>query len=1053
MAKGEGPGYGLILRAGNGWYLLHSVKRGDTIIQGMILLKHEYSVQNEFLSNRFQDDFKMPSAVSISLENTGNKIFSANGTFLFSLVFPEEKLATPGSSPLQETLMLLCFIIAIILLVVFLKRLYDKFTWLIRGAGWRFLLFTTDVVILRLIQFYFRIPGPLYDTELFGPALYSSSAFFPSLGDLVINITLLVLLSFIFCREMTSVSFKEKRGSSKIVAVAIPLLIIPAGLAAGCWFLYDFIINSSFSLNLQDISGLNWTSLYGLVIIWGIWVTLFLVFMGILQRSGFLSGNGPGENPRPAAIFISLIFAAAITTVISNYSNDYKEKEKRKILAVKLASTRNPVTEILFSQLEKRILSDKRVIEIAEETDFAGNGELQNDSIGRIIMSHMTSEYWAKFNVQITLCTENKKLMVQPQGYLVGCNEYFTKVIRDFGSKTLSEHLFFLDLGFGYENYLAVLPLPVEINGRASVLPLYLEINSKYIYKDLGYPELLINKKVTDFPDISDYSCAFYQNTKLFHRLGKYAFCFDLEHYLDNSNGEIFFVFDGMNHYHYQINQANDLIISKKQESFLTIISPFSYLFLFMGLATVIFVLLTRLPAVSGFSAGSLRLRLQTATMGILLISFIIIGLVVIVNIVRLTSNKNADYLNEKTMSIFVEFQHKFGNSDNLTESGHEELENLLVKLSNVFFTDINIYDGIGQIVASSRPQVFDESLISTQIDPEAYWNLKHEKSSIFIHQEKIGSYSYSSTYIPLYNDRNVFLGYINLPFFSRQDEIKKEISSFLVAFINIYLLLILIGILIAYFVSKYITAPLQLLANKIGHLKLGATNEKIQWERRDEIGKLVDEYNRMIQELGESVEKLTRSEREGAWREMAKQVAHEIKNPLTPMKLSVQYLQKAWDEKTPDWDKRLEKFTRTLTDQIEALSVIATEFSDFAKMPLPVIEKIDVSEVIEASLGIYQNQENIDFITEHPRERPFISGDRKQLIRLFTNLFNNSVEAIGKEKKGEIRIGIERRDDMWIVEITDSGGGITSDQAEKIFQPYFTTKSGGTGLGLAIVK
>jgi two-component system nitrogen regulation sensor histidine kinase NtrY len=214
-----------------------------------------------------------------------------------------------------------------------------------------------------------------------------------------------------------------------------------------------------------------------------------------------------------------------------------------------------------------------------------------------------------------------------------------------------------------------------------------------------------------------------------------------------------------------------------------------------MGLATVIFVLIIRLPAVSWFSAGSLRIRLQSATMGILLISFIIIGLVVIVNIVRLTSNKNADYLNEKTMSIFVEFQHKFGNSDNLTESGQEELENLLVKLSNVFFTDINIYNGSGQIVASSRPQVFDESLISKQIDPEAYWNLKHEKSSIFIHQEKIGNYSYSSTYIPLYNDRNVLLGYINLPFFSRQDEIKKEISSFLVAFINVYLLLILIGI------------------------------------------------------------------------------------------------------------------------------------------------------------------------------------------------------------------------------------------------------------------
>jgi len=229
--------------------------------------------------------------------------------------------------------------------------------------------------------------------------------------------------------------------------------------------------------------------------------------------------------------------------------------------------------------------------------------------------------------------------------------------------------------------------------------------------------------------------------------------------------------------------------------------------------------------------------------------------------------------------------------------------------------------------------------------------------------------------------------------------------------------------------------------------------NEMIKWEKKDEIGRLVEEYNRMIRELGESVEKLARSEREGAWREMAKQVAHEIKNPLTPMKLSVQYLKKAWDEKSPDWEHRLEKFTKTLTEQIEALSLIATEFSDFAKMPLPVIEKVNLSEVLDATLGIYQNQEHIIFKTEFPDEPPFISGDRKQLVRVFTNLFNNSIEAIGKDSEGTIRIRIERESGAWVTEITDTGRGIPVDEADKIFQPYFTTKSGGTGLGLAIVK
>ena len=1050
---GTGARENRIMKAGNGWYLVKSLKRNDTIFRCLVLLKHEYSFQNDYLSNAFQKDFDMPSEISVSVASGRYGIFSAKGKFMLSLIFPEKTPLGQPCSRMISAIMLVSFIVAYLLLIILIYRCYEKVVRLIRSKTWRFALFAADVLILRLIQYYFRFPGPLYGTELFGPALYSSSAFFSSLGDLLINITLLVILSYLFYRTFTAGKFPGKPMGLKISGFIISVLFILSGIAGGSYFLYDFIINSSIPLNFQDVSGLNGNSIYGLLVIWGIWFSLFMIIWRVCSFNVKISGKNNGANPAATTVFLLLILLAAITTVIGNYSNNYKEKEKRKILAVKLASTRNPVTEILFTRLEKRILSDERLSRVISLADTGSAREAKDDSISRIILSHMTGDYWARYDVQVTICTEGKQLRVQPQGTLVNCTEYFSKVIRDFGMETLSENLYSLDLGFGYENYLAVIPIGGKPGEKRSPVYLYLEINSRSIYKDLGYPELLINKKLSDFPDITDYSCAFYQNSKLVHRIGKYAFCFDLEHYLDNSDDRSFFTFDGMNHYHYRINPTSDLIISKKTNGWLTIISPFSYLFLFLSLATVLFLVLTRARSIIRFSAGSLRIRLQAATMGLLLVSFIIIGWVVIVNIVRLTSGKNADYLNEKTTSIFVEFQHKFGNSDDLTDYGQEELENLLIKLSNVFFTDINIYNRQGQILASSRPQVFDESLVSRQINPEAFWNLKHEKSSIFIHEEKIGSYSYSSTYIPLYNDRNILLGYINLPFFSRQDEIKSEISSFLVAFINVYLLLILIGILVAYFVSKYITAPLQLLAGKIGHLRLGAANEMIRWERKDEIGRLVDEYNRMIRELGENVEKLAQSEREGAWREMARQVAHEIKNPLTPMKLSVQYLKKAWDEKSPDWENRLEKFTKTLTEQIEALSVIATEFSDFAKMPLPVTEKVDLSEALEATLGIYRHQENIGFRTEYPAERPLVSGDRKQLIRVFTNLFNNSIEAIGKDSKGTIHIRIEKGAGEWILGITDTGRGISPEQAEKIFQPYFTTKSGGTGLGLAIVK
>ena len=196
----------------------------------------------------------------------------------------------------------------------------------------------------------------------------------------------------------------------------------------------------------------------------------------------------------------------------------------------------------------------------------------------------------------------------------------------------------------------------------------------------------------------------------------------------------------------------------------------------------------------------------------------------------------------------------------------------------------------------------------------EAFSKLNYFHNSYYFQKEKIGENGYNSAYIPFFNERNQLLAYLNLPYFARQDDLKKEISAFLVAFINVYVFLIIVGIFLALVVSNYISRPLRILASRISQLSYGKSNEKIEWKRRDEIGQLVDEYNRMIDELVKSADLLARSERETAWREMARQVAHEIKNPLTPMKLSVQHLEKAWKDRTSDWDERLKRFTETMT-------------------------------------------------------------------------------------------------------------------------------------------
>jgi nitrogen fixation/metabolism regulation signal transduction histidine kinase len=264
---------------------------------------------------------------------------------------------------------------------------------------------------------------------------------------------------------------------------------------------------------------------------------------------------------------------------------------------------------------------------------------------------------------------------------------------------------------------------------------------------------------------------------------------------------------------------------------------------------------------------------------------------------------------------------------------------------------------------------------------------------------------------------------------------------------------LIIIGIFIVIIVTNYISRPLRMLTTRIRQITLEKSNEKLEWKNNDEIGKLVEEYNRMIDELAISAGLLAKSERESAWREMARQVAHEIKNPLTPMKLNIQHLQKAWEDKSPDWDQRLKRFTKKMTEQIETLSDIASEFSDFARTPDKKNEELDLGEIIENTLSFYRDIPGIQvrFFREH--SSAIVNADRKQLIRVFTNLLNNSIQAIGEKSEGKIDITLGEANGRFKIMIEDNGSGILPEQSTRIFQPNFTTKSGGMGLGLAIVR
>ena len=351
--------------------------------------------------------------------------------------------------------------------------------------------------------------------------------------------------------------------------------------------------------------------------------------------------------------------------------------------------------------------------------------------------------------------------------------------------------------------------------------------------------------------------------------------------------------------------------------------------------------------------------------------------------------------------SISEEIANRLANYEEVTPDLHAWLLRELHKLSNIFATDINIYNFDGELLATSRPEIFNKGIISTRMNTVAYYQLLENYVASYFQPEHIGGLSYLSAYEPIMNNKGDYMGFLNLPYFTKEDSLDQEISTFIVAFINLYVLLFLASVIVAVLVSSQITRPLSLIRDKLRGIQLGKKSEQINYSGEDEIGALVKEYNKKVDELAESAELLAKSEREMAWREMAKQIAHEIKNPLTPMKLHVQYLQRAKDEGMHISDTQFEKVTKTLIEQIDNLSDIATEFSNFAKIPKARNEVIDLVEKLKTVEELFKaNPGNQISLRLNGISQLLILADREQISSAFVNLIKKR-DTIGSRRTG----------------------------------------------------
>ena len=453
------------------------------------------------------------------------------------------------------------------------------------------------------------------------------------------------------------------------------------------------------------------------------------------------------------------------------------------------------------------------------------------------------------------------------------------------------------------------------------------------------------------------------------------------------------------------------------------------------------------------FNNISLRIRIFLAMILLIFLATVLIISVTIYQYDEQTKDYNLSRFGRKEETLKKEIAIHLYQRTNLpinTENLEAVFQKAIYEIAFVHNLKISMYDLDGKLLKTSVLFGIKDA-IPNNLSLQKVSQLKSsDNSRIFeIIEDKKINIETSYTYI-LDSTANR-IGILKLEFNQDNTVQEYELREFLTRLIIVYFFMFLIAIMLAYFLSSYITRSIKSITDKMKRTRLNERNEKIVLNSASaEIGILVDGYNNMIDELEESAVKLATSEREQAWREMAKQVAHEIKNPLTPMRLSVQSFERRFDVNDPNIKEKLKEYSNTLIQQIDVMSSIAAAFSDFAKMPKQRKETIEIIGVVKMALDIF----NEEYVSFYPIEKElYVNLDKTQLIRIVTNLIKNATQAVEEEKKPKIDVKVFCKKEKIFIEVSDNGKGIKQEVEHLIFEPKFTTKTSGMGLGLPMIK
>ena len=824
---------------------------------------------------------------------------------------------------------------------------------------------------------------------------------------------------------------------------------IPGSLSVGKVIIYYFLsflffitvlllINKLFS-KFADSMGKTWIPFTCFTVLFlGLalalhfhWITFML---GCFMMIAFIGTFALKLRSKFLPLVIQLVFWSLLLTHL--YSQEYTRFEEQGIrkLAETLGQERDPDFENSYHHF----------LEVAQHDTTFFSTVLSDDVMEEVaedyIRSFLFDTVMNQYNVKLTLCNPGAELIVAPFDLVSDCMGYFQDKVNNNHGVDLGEGLAFLDYNTLDPSYLSM--INILVNDSITDMSLFLEFSKPIAPQSYGLMNLLQNGSSTLPPNTS---VACYEDGLLVYKYGSHVY----PNYLLKYKNDDFSYGPKTKHYSHEVENSKVLVISVERRGFLLNLLPFVFFFVVL----LILYLLVYFMVFMNSRNATLSRKFQMIILGTLAVAFFIVGPVSVFYMRKVYTDKSNDYYYERSRTLLQNISSEVDFSSLKHVGFNYGLDRILKRYSETFYTDINVYGLNGKLLSTTSPDLQEMQLQASLMNAEAYQSMQGEKSIYFIHDEQLGQATYPSAYISVMDGMGNGLAYLNIPHFSGRSGLRNEIVNFILTYVNIILLFTIFLIFpIILLLTRRVTFPLHELQDKLANIDITKPNELLEWKSKDEIGELVDVYNAKVVELEQQVEELKRNYTESAWRSAARQVAHEINNSLTPMRLSMQLLEKSVADHAEDLEDRIKRTSVTLIEQIDALTNIASEFSRYAKLPENHLEPLDLAELLHHVTNLYNNEDNIDVQFSYDKNQSYIfNGDKTNLNSVFSNLIKNATQAIGSKPNGLIEVVLEATENSYHISVKDNGKGIKEEDKKMIFLPNFTTKSSGSGIGLSL--